>query len=88
MARRNDLDAVSEGSHELSDVSEVEDTELQTRAPKRGRLSESSTDSYVAPEEPTAIQKACIPEILNGKDCIGGNRPGSGKGPLIVGRIL
>lgn len=30
-------------------------------------------------ERPTAIQKSCIPEILKGKDCIGGSRTGSGK---------
>ncbi|KAI9806255.1 MAG: putative RNA helicase [Sarcosagium campestre] len=28
---------------------------------------------------PTDIQKACIPEILKGRDCIGGSRTGSGK---------
>ncbi|KAF5211418.1 putative ATP-dependent RNA helicase [Clavispora lusitaniae] len=28
---------------------------------------------------PTSIQKACIPEILKGKDCIGGAKTGSGK---------
>jgi ATP-dependent RNA helicase DDX49/DBP8 len=28
---------------------------------------------------PSAIQKACIPEILNGRDCIGGAKTGSGK---------
>lgn len=28
---------------------------------------------------PTQIQKACIPEILKGKDCIGGAKTGSGK---------
>lgn len=28
---------------------------------------------------PTLIQKACIPEILQGKDCIGGAKTGSGK---------
>lgn len=28
---------------------------------------------------PTGIQKACIPEILKGRDCIGGSRTGSGK---------
>ncbi|OBA21533.1 DEAD-domain-containing protein [Metschnikowia bicuspidata var. bicuspidata NRRL YB-4993] len=28
---------------------------------------------------PTQIQKACIPEILQGKDCIGGAKTGSGK---------
>lgn len=28
---------------------------------------------------PTTIQKSCIPEILKGKDCIGGSRTGSGK---------
>lgn len=28
---------------------------------------------------PTPIQKACIPPILSGRDCIGGSRTGSGK---------
>lgn len=28
---------------------------------------------------PTPIQRACIPEILAGRDCIGGSRTGSGK---------
>jgi ATP-dependent RNA helicase DDX49/DBP8 len=30
-------------------------------------------------KRPTGIQKACIPEILNGRDCIGGSRTGTGK---------
>lgn len=30
-------------------------------------------------KKPTGIQKACIPEILKGKDCIGGSRTGTGK---------
>lgn len=33
----------------------------------------------MAIRRPTAIQKACIPEILKGRDCIGGSRTGSGK---------
>jgi ATP-dependent RNA helicase DDX49/DBP8 len=33
----------------------------------------------MAIKRPTAIQKACIPEILKGRDCIGGSRTGSGK---------
>ena len=33
----------------------------------------------MAVRKPTAIQKACIPEILSGRDCIGGSRTGSGK---------
>ncbi|CAI7664749.1 unnamed protein product [Penicillium glandicola] len=126
---------------DVSDNSDVEQPDVDDRAPKRRRLSESSTDSYVAPaplptlsrikkkgevveeleskeeepvlisdaielgkqsglstfsaldvapwlvsslstmaiKRPTAIQKACIPEILKGKDCIGGSRTGSGK---------
>lgn len=142
MAPRKEPDPVSDESIESSDVSDVEDADLQTRAPKRRRLSESSTDSYVAPaplptvsrikkaepkdqkpateekndpvlirdaleiglqdaessftalhvapwlvgslttmaiRKPTAIQKACIPEIMKGRDCIGGSRTGSGK---------
>lgn len=35
--------------------------------------------STMAIRRPTAIQKACIPELLNGRDCIGGSRTGSGK---------
>ena len=30
-------------------------------------------------KRPTGIQRAAIPEILNGRDCIGGSRTGSGK---------
>lgn len=33
----------------------------------------------MAIKRPTAIQRACIPEILKGRDCIGGSRTGSGK---------
>lgn len=35
--------------------------------------------SNMAINRPTGIQKGCIPEILKGKDCIGGSRTGSGK---------
>lgn len=30
-------------------------------------------------KRPTGIQEACIPEILKGRDCIGGSRTGTGK---------
>ena len=33
----------------------------------------------MAIRRPTAIQKACIPDILGGRDVIGGSRTGSGK---------
>jgi ATP-dependent RNA helicase DDX49/DBP8 len=33
----------------------------------------------MAIKRPTGIQKRCIPEILKGRDCIGGSRTGSGK---------
>ncbi|KAK8211588.1 putative RNA helicase [Zalaria obscura] len=33
----------------------------------------------MAIKHPTGIQKGCIPEILKGRDCIGGSRTGSGK---------
>jgi ATP-dependent RNA helicase DDX49/DBP8 len=33
----------------------------------------------MAIQRPTAIQKGCIPEILAGRDVIGGSRTGSGK---------
>ena len=35
--------------------------------------------SNMAIKRPTGIQKGCIPEILRGRDCIGGSRTGSGK---------
>jgi ATP-dependent RNA helicase DDX49/DBP8 len=35
--------------------------------------------STMAIRRPTAIQRACIPEIMKGRDCIGGSRTGSGK---------
>ncbi|KKK13534.1 hypothetical protein P175DRAFT_0531253 [Aspergillus ochraceoroseus IBT 24754] len=149
MARSSRPESLSRESSVSSDASsggvEVDQTELQTRAPKRRRLSEASADeeedSYVpaaplpslsrikkkqpnnaarveendnpvlikdaleiglqdaessfkalsvapwligslttmAVRKPTAIQKACIPEILKGRDCIGGSRTGSGK---------
>jgi ATP-dependent RNA helicase DDX49/DBP8 len=140
MASSNE-DLHSENSYS-SDHSEESQHDVQDRAPKRRRLSESeSDDEYVAPaplptlsrikkkddtvkpsptdeeepvtiadaleiglrseestfgalkvspwlvgslttmaiRRPTAIQKACIPEILKGRDCIGGSRTGSGK---------
>ncbi|KAI9929082.1 hypothetical protein ASPWEDRAFT_105360 [Aspergillus wentii DTO 134E9] len=147
MAPSDTAEPVSDDSHESSSVSDVEQPEVETRAPKRRRSSASSVasdDSYVAPaplptlsrikkkgtqdektdqskpaeeepvlirdaleiglqnaessftalnvapwlvgslttmaiRKPTAIQKACIPEILKGRDCIGGSRTGSGK---------
>ena len=33
----------------------------------------------MAIQRPTAIQKGCIPEILTGRDVIGGSKTGSGK---------
>ena len=33
----------------------------------------------MAIKNPTGIQRGCIPEILKGRDCIGGSRTGSGK---------
>ena len=38
-----------------------------------------SSLSNMAIKWPTRIQKACIPQILQGRDCIGGSRTGSGK---------
>ncbi|KAK2782646.1 putative RNA helicase [Emmonsiellopsis sp. PD_33] len=44
--------------------------------------------SAMAIKRPTAIQKACIPEILAGRDCIGGSRTGSGKTVAFAAPIL
>lgn len=44
--------------------------------------------SAMAIKKPTAIQKACIPEILKGRDCIGGSRTGSGKTVAFAAPIL
>lgn len=38
-----------------------------------------SSLNSMAIKQPTGIQKGCIPEILKGRDCIGGSRTGSGK---------
>lgn len=38
-----------------------------------------SSLANIAISKPTGIQKGCIPEILRGRDCIGGSRTGSGK---------
>ncbi|TGZ82816.1 DEAD-domain-containing protein [Ascodesmis nigricans] len=38
--------------------------------------------------KPTPIQAACIPAILNGNDCIGGSRTGSGKTVAFAAPIL
>lgn len=38
-----------------------------------------SSLSAMAITRPTGIQKGCIPKILEGRDCIGGSRTGSGK---------
>lgn len=38
--------------------------------------------------QPTDIQKGCIPEILKGRDCIGGAKTGSGKTIAFAGPML
>ncbi|KAI1413606.1 DEAD-domain-containing protein [Hypoxylon sp. FL1857] len=42
----------------------------------------------MAIKRPTGIQKACIPEILKGRDCIGTSRTGSGKTVAFAAPIL
>lgn len=42
----------------------------------------------MAIRRPTGIQKGCIPEILGGRDCIGGSRTGSGKTVAFLVPIL
>lgn len=44
--------------------------------------------SNMAIKRPTGIQKACIPQILKGRDCIGGSRTGSGKTVAFAAPIL
>lgn len=44
--------------------------------------------SNMAITRPTGIQKGCIPEILKGRDCIGGSRTGSGKTVAFAAPIL
>lgn len=44
--------------------------------------------STMAIRRPTAIQRACIPEILKGRDCIGGSRTGSGKTVAFAAPIM
>ncbi|PGH19346.1 ATP-dependent RNA helicase DBP8 [Polytolypa hystricis UAMH7299] len=47
-----------------------------------------SSLAAMAIKRPTAIQKACIPEIMEGRDCIGGSRTGSGKTVAFAAPIL
>ena len=42
----------------------------------------------MAIKRPTSIQSGCIPEILKGRDCIGGSRTGSGKTVAFAAPIL
>lgn len=42
----------------------------------------------MAIREPTGIQAACIPEVLRGRDCIGGAKTGSGKTIAFAGPML
>lgn len=44
--------------------------------------------SAMAIKKPTGIQKGCIPEIIKGRDCIGGSRTGSGKTVAFAAPIL
>ena len=44
--------------------------------------------STLAIYRPTLIQKACIPQILKGRDCIGGSKTGSGKTVAFAAPIL
>lgn len=47
-----------------------------------------SSLANMAIKRPTGIQKGCIPEILKGRDCIGGSRTGSGKTVAFAAPIL
>ena len=42
----------------------------------------------MAIKHPTGIQHSCIPEIIKGRDCIGGSRTGSGKTVAFAAPIL
>lgn len=59
------------------------DPEIQTTSTTFGPLGVApwlvTSLTNMAIRRPTAIQKACIPEILKGRDCLGGSRTGSGK---------
>lgn len=47
-----------------------------------------ATLKAVAITRPTQIQRDCIPQILNGRDCIGGSRTGTGKTVAFAAPIL
>ncbi|KAH9827445.1 ATP-dependent RNA helicase DBP8 [Teratosphaeria destructans] len=47
-----------------------------------------SSLSHMAIKWPTRIQKGCIPQIIAGRDCIGGSRTGSGKTAAFAVPIL
>ncbi|KAJ6260474.1 ATP-dependent RNA helicase dbp8 [Drechslerella dactyloides] len=63
---------ISPDSHSLSTMT----TDFSTLGVKPWLVTSLAA---MAIKRPTPIQAACIPEILKGKNCIGGSRTGSGK---------
>ncbi|KEQ96014.1 hypothetical protein AUEXF2481DRAFT_706054 [Aureobasidium subglaciale EXF-2481] len=73
-----------------ADESSIQDVASTISAAQKGNEKSTFADLNVSPwlvaslanmaiKNPTRIQSAAIPEILSGRDCIGGSRTGSGK---------
>ncbi|KAL9619285.1 MAG: hypothetical protein Q9160_006050 [Pyrenula sp. 1 TL-2023] len=83
---------ISKESPTLSRIARSSKTSAQSSVPPKPVSMTNSTFDLigVAPwlirsleamgvKRPTEVQRSCIPEILNGRDCIGGSRTGTGK---------
>jgi ATP-dependent RNA helicase DDX49/DBP8 len=77
----------SKESEDSIDMKETEDS-VSTPTVKLEKSTFANIDVHpwlvrslanMAITRPTGIQKGCIPQILKGRDCIGGSRTGSGK---------
>lgn len=93
--RNPECSSVQEQTPPAESLSQAEDAAIpSTIAQAQDKASLASRTSFatlgVAPwlvaslsamqiKRPTIIQAGCIPEIIKGRDCIGGSRTGSGK---------
>lgn len=91
------------GDHSIATKPQVQQQDEALPPSIQASIDSSSTDTFatlgidhwlagslssMAIKRPTRIQKAAIPQILAGRDCIGGSRTGSGKTVAFAAPIL